>query len=344
MNSPALQRDVRSPSQNRPCRRLAAPLWILAVLAGCGDDSVVPSEDETTAAATTGTRGEPSTSTTSPTTDDIPTTGEMPPDDTSTGGAPPTTGDPSTTGAPTECHGLVDGHDDDDDGVENTADNCPCEANPNQLDFDGDAVGNVCDLALKFSIVDGAPPEQNRLTTTAHAKKTLECTFAVELDARDGVVEVELDDAGTARLHLASVQYADTPGLDCVLGEGITVKLEVQQFLAEGLDAATVSFPFALADHQAGALIGKTDAPHDIVASAIIDVTESPYEQLLPLGEQQLLAIPGVFPTAMVSILEAQQQLSLVFADDTLVLFEQTTEAGVAFKLTGLTGTLRLKQ
>lgn len=334
---------MRSPPKHRPCRRLAAPLWILAVLAGCGDDSVAPPEDGTTTGAT-GTSGEPSIPTTAPTTDDIPTTGEMPPGDSSTSGAPPTTGDPSTTGAPTECQGLVDGHDDDDDGVENTADNCPCEANPNQLDFDGDAVGNVCDLALQFSVVDGAPPEQNRLTTTAHAKKALECTFAVELDARDGVVEVELDDAGTARLHLASVQFTDTPELDCVLGEGITVKLEVQQFFAEGPDAFTVSFPFALADHQAGTLIGKTDAPHDIVASAIIDVTESPYEQLLPLGQEQLLAIPGVFPTAMVSVLAAEQQLSLVFADDALVLFEQTTEAGIAFKLTGLTGTLRLRQ
>ncbi|MEM8562243.1 MAG: DUF6531 domain-containing protein [Pseudomonadota bacterium] len=35
--------------------------------------------------------------------------------------------------------------DDDGDGVENAADNCPNDANPNQTDTDGDSIGNACD-------------------------------------------------------------------------------------------------------------------------------------------------------------------------------------------------------
>ena len=35
----------------------------------------------------------------------------------------------------------------DSDGVMNASDNCPNDANPNQLDSDGNGIGNVCDIA-----------------------------------------------------------------------------------------------------------------------------------------------------------------------------------------------------
>ena len=37
-------------------------------------------------------------------------------------------------------------YDDDDDGVPNSTDNCPGDANPDQLDTDNDGLGNACDL------------------------------------------------------------------------------------------------------------------------------------------------------------------------------------------------------
>lgn len=349
MKTTPSQPDARSPRKHRlrSIAALSTHLFLLVPFAGCGDDSVGLTDPEP-AAETTGATGPteaPSMPTTSTTTGDVPTTGDIPTDDTSTTEELPTTGDESTTGSPTGCHGLTgDGDDDDDDGVANKADNCPCEANPNQLDFDGNTIGNVCDLPLKFTVLDGDPPGLNQLTTTAYAKKALECEFAVDLVARDGVVEVLLDDSGTASLYLSEVDYIDTPELDCELGPGISVKLRVQQFFAAGLDPFTVGFPFTLPDHQAGTLIGVTDAPHKILASAIINVTQSPNQALLPTGEEPLADIPGVFPTALVSVSEHGQQISLTFADDALVLFEQTTDTGITFKLTGLTGTLHLQR
>jgi len=40
---------------------------------------------------------------------------------------------------------LITGDDLDSDGVPDSLDNCPCNANPDQADSDGDGVGNVCD-------------------------------------------------------------------------------------------------------------------------------------------------------------------------------------------------------
>src|SRR5206468_1229022 len=37
------------------------------------------------------------------------------------------------------------GHDEDLDGVVDSADNCPCTANPTQADADADGVGDACD-------------------------------------------------------------------------------------------------------------------------------------------------------------------------------------------------------
>lgn len=43
--------------------------------------------------------------------------------------------------------------DDDNDGIENTLDNCPQTPNPNQEDIDGDGVGDVCDTTPSNKIV-----------------------------------------------------------------------------------------------------------------------------------------------------------------------------------------------
>lgn len=50
---------------------------------------------------------------------------------------------------------FIEGDDYDGDGIINTSDNCPCVANPDQLDSDGDGLGDLCD-----NCVDKPNPDQ----------------------------------------------------------------------------------------------------------------------------------------------------------------------------------------
>lgn len=59
---------------------------------------------------------------------------------------------------PTHTLAITDNDDNDEDGVENSVDNCPEVYNPLQEDIDGDGLGNVCDsdnYVAPLSIVEG---------------------------------------------------------------------------------------------------------------------------------------------------------------------------------------------
>lgn len=324
--------------------RLLTPVLVglLVPALGCGDDkggdtsvsatnTPMTSEDPpvTTGGDTPTTSGDDTTSTT---TGDKPTTSG---DDTTT-----TTGDDSTTGAPVGCQAPADDGDEDADGVLNSADNCRCDANPNQLDFDGNAVGNVCDAPLRFTMIDGVPPDFNKLVTTATAEKLLSCSFPVDMLISSGDVQVELDDKGTAKLFALKLNFIDTPELTCDLGL-VKVKLKIQNWYSDGPEPFTVSFPFTLADHDNGAISGMTDTPHPILVSGVINVTESSNPDLAMPGENPLNMVPGAFPTGLATANKGQ--VSLMFDDKDSIVFMQTTDSGINIKLTGLKGTLRMK-
>ncbi len=317
---------------------------LLAPLA-CGDDKGASTGSETDATATTTTDAMPSTGGTAPTTTADPTA------TTTTDGPPPTTTvDPTatttttdgTTGDPVGCNAPADAADEDMDGVANMADNCRCDANPNQLDFNGNKVGNVCDDPLKFTIADGTPPEFNKLDTTANAKKGLSCNFPVSLIVLNGDVQVSLDDAGTAKIWAAKLNFADTPELTCDLTL-VKVKLKIEKFFADGPEPFLVGFPFTVPDHDAGTITGPTDTPQNILISGILNVTESSAPDVAPLGESPLEMVPGAFPTGVASVVNKGEQVSVTFDDSDSVVFMQTTMGGIEIKLTGLKGTLRLK-
>ena len=130
-------RSARTPTAGR---YLAALLVIGAACGGsdsggASDDSTSESGDAGDTGSADGSTGGGSMSasgsaTTSATTaaDESSSAGED-----SSGGA-----DESTTGAP----------DEDMDGIADGSDNCPDTANPNQLDFDGNGTGNVCDTTV----------------------------------------------------------------------------------------------------------------------------------------------------------------------------------------------------
>ncbi len=64
--------------------------------------------------------------------------------------APCANNNPETCdGLDNNCNGLVDeGFDPDGDNIASCFDNCPNDANPDQLDYDGDGIGNPCDPIL----------------------------------------------------------------------------------------------------------------------------------------------------------------------------------------------------
>lgn len=287
----------------------------------------------TTDPGTTTTGGvTPTTTVGGPTTD--PTTGEPTTTD-------PTTGEP-TTGEPVGCQAPDDDGDEDADGVLNSADNCRCDANPNQLDFDANSVGNVCDEPQLYKIADGVPPEFNRLETTATAKSTLSCNFPVNLIILGGDLQVKLDDDGAAQIYAAKLNFADTPELVCDLVL-VKVTLRIEKFFSDGDMPFAVSFPFVPADHAAGTVTGFTDKPHPILISGILNVISSSNEDLAMPGESPLEMVPGAFPTALATA-NSDGQVSMAFDDKDSIVFMQTTESGIEIKLTGLKGTLRLKK
>jgi hypothetical protein len=336
--------------QTRPLTSLLASLPVTLVMLvmlaplACGDDKGAGTETAT--ATGTSTSGETPTTTgeTPTTTGDTPmtTTGQTP-TSTTTEDPTTTTSDDTTTGDPVGCQAPADDGDEDLDGVINGVDNCRCAANPNQLDFDGNAVGNVCDEPLRFTIADGVPPEFNKLDTVATANKTLQCMFPVSLVVLNGDVQVTLDDSGLAKIHAARLNFADTPELTCDLTL-VKVKLKITDFFADGPDPFLVGFPFAVPDHEAGTITGQTDMPHNILVSGLINVTESSNEDLAMTGESPIMMVPGAFPTALASVVNKGEQVSMLFTDNASIVFEQTTDSGIKITLTGLSGTLRLKR
>ena len=325
--------------------RLLTPFLAGLLLApiACGDDkggsTGSESDGSTSSSPTTG-----QTPTTSTTADPSGTTTDEPTPTTTDDPNPTTsTSDGSSTGDPVGCQAPADGADDDADGVANMVDNCRCDANPNQLDFDGNAVGNVCDVPLKFTIADGVPPDFNKLDTTAEAEKTLKCNFPVSLIIVNGDVQVTLDDVGTAKVYAAKLNFADTPELTCDLTL-LKVKLKIQQFYADGQDAFAAGFPFTIPDHDSGTITGQMDIPQNILISGILNVTESSNPDLAMPGENPLEMVPGAFPAGLASVVNKGEQVSMVFDDSDSIVFMQTTMSGINIKLTGLKGTLRLKK
>lgn len=278
---------------------------------------------------------------------DTPTTGASTTDTPTTGN--PTTGSDTTgsdtTGAPTTSMGGSTGGgngDQDSDGILDADDNCPADANANQLDFDGDAIGNVCDDPLIFQVINGTPPDFNKLDTSASAGMgPLSCMFDVGLIAIGGDVQVKLDDEGTGMVFVNSLSFADAKNLVCDLVI-VKVTLDIKMLMTMGDMPFMVGFPFTVADHDMGMVSGMMDKPHTMLVNGTIDVTMSSNEMLAPTGPAPLMDVPGNFPAGMVTVSNAGKDVKIDFADKDSIMLMQTTMTGITIKLTGLTGTLQM--
>ncbi|PRQ02339.1 hypothetical protein ENSA5_24300 [Enhygromyxa salina] len=224
------------------------------------------------------------------------------------------------------------------DGVSDESDNCPNLANPNQLDFDGDGTGNVCDV-LVFNKVGG------NLNTTANADAGFggNCQIPLALEVLSGQVMVQLDDdAEVARIEITSLEIADIVEQQCMLVVPATVSLT--QFV---INNAGAPYPAAIAHslmmHDNGTIAGDSDVPHPVNADAILTSSLNGDEPM-----DSGLYLEGALPIFTGNITMAGAVATLAWADPDFVIAEDTfmvempLQLEIMLELRGLVGSLTL--
>ncbi|PRQ05580.1 hypothetical protein [Enhygromyxa salina] len=227
------------------------------------------------------------------------------------------------------------------DGVFDADDNCPDIANPNQLDFDANGIGNVCDVQV-FTSVSGT------IDTTANADAGAfagSCSIPLELIVTMGEVRIQLDDdAAVAAFEIVSLDFEDIPDKECQLNFG-TAYVSLEDFGVDNNgEPFPVSMPHSTADHDAGAVVGSSDMPHPTLATGIILATTDPNEEPMPSD----LNLDGTLAVFTANIDGAGASGTLAWADaehvvamDTFMITDPIN-LNIEFELVGLVGPLIL--
>ncbi|MFO7567490.1 MAG: hypothetical protein R6X02_32905 [Enhygromyxa sp.] len=233
------------------------------------------------------------------------------------------------------------GTDADGDGIPDASDNCPDDPNPNQLDFDGNGVGNVCDVQV-FSTVSGT------LNTTASASAVgNSCNIPIPLMVTGGEIQVQLDDdAAVAGFEIVSLEMADILDQECDLGLA-TANVSIKDFgVANNGDPFPVSVAHSVDQHDAGSIAGDSSGPHPMLTSGTMEaqVGNDP-------AEENELMLEGSLPIFTSNITDAGAMGTLAWADGQFVLasdvFTVPSPLGfgtidINFELRGLNGSLVL--
>lgn len=230
--------------------------------------------------------------------------------------------------------------DTDTDGVADEEDNCPDDRNPNQLDFDGNGLGNVCD-PMTFTTVSGT------VASTASVGVPLvgSCAIPFTLTADTAEVQVQLDDdAALVALEVTSLGFEDAPTRLCELNVVVDIDVTLADLLLTNrAGALPVSFPSRAKSHDTGELEGTTTSDHPVTGSATLALTAVGVS-----SPGVALALDGALPPFVAALDATGPELRLTFTDSKVALLSDTIgitepiEANAAFELTGLVGTLTL--
>ncbi|EDM78671.1 hypothetical protein PPSIR1_29508 [Plesiocystis pacifica SIR-1] len=231
--------------------------------------------------------------------------------------------------------------DEDMDEVPDADDNCPSVANPNQLDFDGNGVGNACEV-MTFAMGGGTLAS----TATADAGLLGSCEIPIDFMVTGGEVQVEMDDnASVVRVELVSIDIADVLDQVCNLGIVNPVVSLTMINMANDGDAFPVNFGTNQGDHDAGVATGTTNIPHPVLTTAIIDAKVNPDDRPMPSD----LDLPGAVPFFDVDIQGAGATMDLTWSDTNFTIATDVFEVEaigqmieIDFELKGLSGTVSM--
>ena len=299
----------------RPLAFLSLPLSLALTLAACGDDNPAGDGNDTGTEDEVGTMDtttDAETSTTADTTTDAETT---------TDDAPPP--------------------DSDQDGIPDADDNCPDDPNPNQLDFDGNGAGNVCDVT-SFTMGGGTLAS----SAQAQAGNLGGCDIPIDFEVLGGQVDLQFDDNATlVKVEVVSMEIADILDQDCEINFLLTATVSLTDIMMmnNGADFP-VSFGHNQADHDAGVAMGMTNIPHPVLTTAQITATTDPNMPGMPSD----LNLDGNLPPMAVDATGAGASLDLTFDDANFVIAMDTfmvtdpIQVDIDFQLRGLQGTVTL--
>jgi hypothetical protein len=224
------------------------------------------------------------------------------------------------------------------DGVADASDNCPDIPNPNQLDYDANGNGNVCDTQV-FTSVTG------NLLTTAEVSSDVagSCAIPIMIMVTGGQIMVQLDDdAAMAAFEIANLEVADILDQECLLL--VTAILSMTNFMITNTGGPfPVDMPHSQAMHDAGQIAGISNAPHPVLLNTTL--TASVNGEPPDVSE---LMLDGALPAFAANIMGGDETKTMSFSDPNFVLamdlvhIEMPIPLDVDFQLTGLVGVLNL--